>query len=167
MRLLGLALLCVGLAACSKKTAAESVDASIPAVVVEAKKAPSGEVGLGDLLAAETGARDKADPPTQKVREALGKVLTITREQQHLAKPVGASYCLGFHSDEHLAVSICEYADAKSAEAGAEGSRTAFREIANRTVHVKRSTTLTILENPADAASAEAKKRVVAAFDAL
>ena len=146
---------------------AQQVKREVDYRVIAQQPVDAPKLSLSDLLVSEGGNKDKADPPTQKVRDALAKTLTISREQQHLGKPMDAQFCLGFHTTEHLAISICEYADAKAAEAGAEKSREAFKAIEHRSVHVKRATTLTILENPADASSAAAKKKAVLAFDAL
>ncbi len=162
MRLFSLCVF-VAIAACSKKPSIDATDASV--AIPELK--PTDGQGLGDVLVFEAQNKNKSDPSTQKVRDAVGKLLTLSAEQQHLGRPIGATHCLGFHTAEHLALSICEYADEKAAEAGAEVSRAAFAAISHRTVHVRRSTTITILENPADESSAAAKKKVLDAFEAL
>ena len=93
--------------------------------------------------------------------------LTLAPEQQHLGAPLGATYCSGVDVAEHLTVTICEYATADAATQGAEASRKNFAAITHRSVQAQRATTLTVIESPADARSAEAAKKAFAAFSAL
>ncbi len=112
--------------------------------------------------------KDQADPTTQKVIDALTKAgFTITQQQQHLGSQQGATYCNEIDVAEHLNLVVCEYASAAAAVTGAEASRKNFAAIANRTIHVLRSTTLTVLELPADQTAVDAHKKALAAFEAL
>ncbi len=152
---------------CSKKPPTEPVGVTPTPAPVAAPR-PTSELGLFDRLGVEALEKDKGDPSTTKVLEAATKAgLHPTNQQQHLASPVAASYCLGVDFEEHLKTTLCEYTTAPGAAAGAEGSRKALEAIANRTVHVRRATTLTVIELPADAISAAAHEKLRSAFDAL
>lgn len=155
---------------CSKKT---STDASpvVGVAPVAAAHAPTMDQGQADIFSrmeTEAPHKDQADPPTTKVIAALTRAgMTVTQQAQHLGKPMGATYCLGVDFAEQLKTTICEYADPAAAAANAELSRKNFAAIANRSVHVKRATTLTVIELPADESSAASHKKALAAFDAL
>lgn len=80
---------------------------------------------------------------------------------------MGASYCLMLNASHHVTLSVCEFPDPQSASAGAQVSRKALRQIAGRTVHVKRSTTLSVIGSETNEASEVIRKRARAAFEAL
>jgi hypothetical protein len=153
---------------CSKKT-----ETPTPPPTTEAAKPAPGETmkqdkSLDERLSDERKARDQGDPSTAKVVAALKVAgLTLSEEEPRLASPVGARTCVGFDTVEHLKLAICEYAIPEAATAGAAAVEKNFPSIANRTMHVKRSTTLMVLENPPDQTAADAHKKLTAAFDAL
>ena len=150
---------------CTKKPTQDAADASSRA---PAPQTPVTELGLFERLALQASNKNLADPPTQRVVEALTRAgIAITQQQQQLGVSQAANYCLSLTTQSHLILSVCEYADAKAAEAGAQASRKALGAIQFRTVHVRRATTLSIIENPADAQSAEAKLKAIAAFESL
>lgn len=151
------------LAACSKSPAKEA-----PAPEVPRLEAPSATLSLFERLAKEGEARDQADPPTSKVIAALTAAgLPLTDQRQQSAVGLAARFCVMLNSSEHVMLSICEFPDAQSASAGAQTSRKALQQIAGRTVDVKRSTVLAVIDSQANEASAAIVKKARAAFDAL
>lgn len=125
-------------------------------------------MSLFERLAKEGETRDKADPSTSKVIEALTAAgLALADQRQQSAANLGASFCVTINSTEHVTLSICEFRDPQSAKVGAETSRKALQQIAGRTVEVKRSTTLAVIDSQADAASGLVAQKARAAFNAL
>ena len=80
---------------------------------------------------------------------------------------MGASFCVALTCAEHVTLGICEFRNPESARVGAETSRKALREIAGRTVDVKRSTLLSVIDSQADTASGLVAQKARAAFNAL
>lgn len=156
------------LTACSKspvKEVAAPTPAPQGASIVEP---PSATLSLFERLAKEGETRDKADPPTSKVIAAFTAAgLTLADQRQQSAASLGASFCVMLSSAEHVTLSICEFPDPQSAKVGAATSRKALQQIAGRTVDVKRSTILAVIDSQADAASALVTQKARAAFDAL
>lgn len=120
-----------------------------------------------DRLTREAANKNKSDPSTQQVFDVLTKAgLPLGEAEQRMGAGVGARYCSRVLA-ERLAIIVCEYSDPKAAVVGAEGAQKAFAAVAGQTVDVKRSTSLTIVDSYADAASGEAVKKARAAFNAL
>ena len=141
---------------------------SKPAVAPPADRPPPATPTLSERLAQEWANRDKADPSTTKVIEALTAAgLALTDQRQQSAASLGASYCVMLNSSEHVMLSICEFPDPQRASEGAETSRRALRQIEGRTVDVKRSTVLAVIDSQANDASAAIRTKARAAFDAL
>lgn len=129
---------------------------------------PAATLSLFERLAKEGEARDQADPPTSKVIAALTAAgLTLADQRQQSAASLGARFCVMLNSAEHVTLSICEFPDPQSATAGAETSRKALQQISGRTVDVKRSTILAVIDSQGDAASGAVAQKARAAFDSL
>ena len=150
-------------AACSKSPASP---AAKPNPVVASAPAP--DQPFFDRLVAEASQRDKADPPTTKVLAALQAAgLPLEAQRQHLGQTIGATHCMMLNTSNHVTLSVCEFADERSAAVGAETSRHALAQIAGRSVYLKRSTVLSVIDSQADAASGLTAKRAHEAFDTL
>ena len=129
---------------------------------------PAAPLSLFERLAKEGEARDRADPPTSKVIAALTAAgLTLGEQRPQSAAALGADFCVMLDATEHVTMSICEFSSPQRASAGAETSRKALQQIAGRTVDVKRSTMLAVIDSQANEASAAVSQKARAVFDAL
>ncbi len=129
---------------------------------------PPPTLSVFERLAKEGEEKDKADPPTSKVIAALSAAgVTLADQRQQSAASMGARYCVMISSAEHVTLSICEFSDPPSAQVGATTSRKALQQISGRTVDVKRSTVLAVIDSQADAASGVVTQKARAAFEAL
>jgi hypothetical protein len=141
--------------------------APTPTSVAETAPAPSGpahvDEGLLGELAHEAAARPGAKPTVEEVLAALeAEGIAILREQQVLATPIGASYCVAAVSKVGLNLSICEFASAAAAKAGRERSLKLFKAIQRRTLLVADRTMLTLVvgrEVPAIVAQRDAAEK--------
>lgn len=150
---------CLLFLSCSKET---------PAPAPAPTLAPTPPLPLFERLALEAQRRDQADPSTTKVLAALTAAgLALGEPRQQSAMATNASTCLMLDAPEHVTLSICEYADAASALAGAEQSRAVLKQVNGHTVDVKRSTTLSVIDSQADPASGSVRTRARAAFQSL
>ncbi len=141
---------------------------SKPASAPASEGPPPATPNLSERLAQEWAHRDRADPSTTKVIEALTAAgLPLTDQRQQSAASLGATYCVMLNSSEHVILSICEFPDPHRASEGAETSRRALQQIEGRTVDVKRSTVLAVIDSQANDASAAIRTKARAAFDAL
>jgi hypothetical protein len=132
-----------------------------------APPAPYG-LALADRLSREATQRPTDTPKAEDVFAAVSKGgVPLAEEAQHLASPVGASFCVGARSPQNVAMSACEYADDAAAAAGRDMSRKAFATVLHRDIVVNKKTTLTILQAPFDAQSQAAHDAAVAAFKKL
>lgn len=132
-----------------------------------APPAPYG-LALADRLSREAAQRPGDTPKAEDVLAAVAKSgVPLAEEAQHLASPVGASFCVGARSPQNVAMSACEYADDAAAAAGRDMSRKAFASVLHRDIVVNKKTTLTILQAPFDARSQSAHDAAVAAFKKL
>lgn len=130
--------------------------------------APAPDRPLFERLVEEAGRRDQADPSTKQVLAALQAAgLPIESERQHLGQAIGARHCVMMNTLHHVTLSVCEFADERSAAAGAQASREALSQIAGRTVRVKRSTVLSVIDSQADDTSRATARKVLEAFDTL
>ncbi len=153
------------LASCTKPSPQTPSEPARPAPAAES---PSATLSLFERLAREGEKRDQADPSTTKVIDALTAAgLSLSNQRQLSAASGGASYCVMFSAAQHVTLSICEFADPQSAKVGAESSRVALKEISGRSVDVKRSTMLAVIDSQADEASAAIKEKARRAFEAL
>jgi len=91
--------------------------------------------------------------------------IELRNEQQHLARPYGARYCVGALIGEDLALSVCEYTDADAAQAGATVSRKI--PLKNRAIHVNRATSLTIRQVNETASGEALERELFQVFAAL
>jgi len=99
----------------------------------------------------------------ERVRGALRAAgVELKEARQHLARPYGARYCLGARAGDGLALSICEYADADAAAAGAATSRKI--PLAHREISVNQATSLTIRKLEPSAANDALARRLFRAF---
>jgi hypothetical protein len=138
-----------------------------PATVPTPPPAPYG-LALADRLTREAAQRPSDTPKAEDVLAAVAKSgVPLAEEAQHLASPVGASFCVGARSPQNVAMSACEYADDAAATAGRDMSRKAFANVLHRDVVLNKKTTLTILQAPFDAQSQAAHDAAVAAFKKL
>lgn len=156
----------IALAGCSKKPA-ELPPAPAPQVTAVPQPTAGPELSLFDRLTREADQKDKSDPSTQQVMDALTKAgLALSAAEQRMGAGIGARYCSRVLA-ERLAIIVCEYSDAKSAQTGGAGAEKAFAAVAGQTVDVKRSTTMTVIDSFHDEASAASVKKARAAFNAL
>lgn len=169
MRKLVIALSALCFAACQKDAPTPQQPVAPPDAVAQQQPQsgsnPQRFGGLLDRLQQEAQARPQGALTAETVLSSLeAKGLKITKKQQHLAQPFGASFCLGAELDADVALSICEYPDESSAKTGRDVNAKSFREIAHREVFVNGKTTLAVLETPAGERSSKAKETVVAVF---
>ena len=151
---------------CSKKTAIEPPVAAAPTPAAPVQ--PISEINVFERMAAEGANKNKSDPSTQKVLDALTKAgLTLSQQEQHLGATLGATHCIGVVAAEHLTFTVCEYASPAAATEGAENQRKIYAAIANCTLHVRRSTTMSVVEGPADQVAGDAHRKAAAVFEAL
>lgn len=129
---------------------------------------PAANQPLFDRLVAEAAQRDKADPPTSKVLAALQAAgLPLEAQRQQLGQAIGATHCLMLNTRHHVTLSVCEFADERSAGLGADTSREALQQIAGLSVHRKRSTVLSVIDSQADDVSGLTARKALEVFDAL
>jgi hypothetical protein len=74
-----------------------------------------------------------------------GAGIAILRQQQVLATPIGARYCVAAASRAGLNMSICEFDSSAHALAGRTRSLELFRAIQRRTLRVNGKTLLTLI----------------------
>ena len=176
----------VGLAACARQSATTAPDAgavaassasgpipsgsSAGAAAPSTSSTPSGPYGLvlADRLNQEAAGRPTDTPKAEDVLAAIAKSGVVLEGQaQHLASPIGARFCIGAKSPQHLSMSACEYADVATAAAGRAASAKAFAQVDHRDILVNKKTTLTLLQSPFDAQSQAAHDKAVAEFKKL
>jgi hypothetical protein len=159
-------LLLLLLAACSK-SAPPTPAAPAPPPASAPSGPPHVDQGLLGELSHEAATRPGAKPSVEDVLTALeGDGIAIERQQQVLATPIGARYCVAAVSKLGLNMSICEFATAEAAKAGRERSLKVFKSIQNRTLVLADRTMLTLIvgrPDPAIVAQREmAEKRMKA-----
>ncbi len=167
MRLL-LLVIAVLFASCSKTPMKQSAAPSIAPTGASLTEPFSSTVSLFGRLAKEAETKDQAEPSTSKVLAALSTAgLPIASQHQQSAASLGARFCIGLSTAEHVTLAICEFGNPQSAMAGAETSRKALQQIAGRTVDVRGSTILSVIDSQASAASGLVAQKARAAFNAL
>jgi hypothetical protein len=92
--------------------------------------------------------------------------LTVTKEQQHLAAPFEARYCMGASLGD-VAISVCEFDDAERAARGRDVSERMLASIPNRKVVANRTATLTVREQAKTAESERTSARAIETFARL
>ena len=149
------------IAGCSKQP-------SSPAAPSTPVAAPAPDQPFFERLVTEAAQRDKADPSTTRVLAAFQAAgLPLETQRQHLGQAIGAAHCLMLNTSHHVTLSVCEFSDERSAALGAETSQRALQQIAGRSVHVKRSTVLSVIDSQADDASRQTARKALEAFDTL
>ena len=168
--------LAVPLAACGKKAApppAEQAKQIAPGTASTTAPASSGvpfqtALDLAAQFHAEATDRPSGSPQTERVLAALRATgASLADERQHLARPFGASYCVGAVAGAEVAVSVCEYRSEQAARAGREASLKAFASVAHREIAINRATTLTLRELTGSAAERATAAKLRAAFERL
>jgi hypothetical protein len=125
-------------------------------------------LALADRLSREAAARPTDTPKAEDVLAAVAKSgVPLEDQEQHLASPIGASFCIGAKSSQNVAMSACEYANVAAAVAGRDMSQKAFEKVLHRDIVVNKKTTLTILQAPFDAQSRAAHDKAIVAFKAM
>jgi hypothetical protein len=163
------------LIACSKSVPEQRTQPSTtvqPTSIVSATQVPTLLPGaglpFGERFLAEAQARPKSGITVEAVHAAWKKAgVVLTEEQQHLAAPFEAKYCVGGKIGTEIATSVCEYTDAKSAEGGKATSMKAFGVVKNREILVNGSTTLTVRINELTAVNQAVAKKMKDTFVAL
>lgn len=85
--------------------------------------------------------------------------MRLARKRQVLGNTVGASYCETAISGNGLALSVCEYSDARAAASGRELSRSQFDAIVpGRRLLTRENTVLTLTPAPSENARDELAK---------
>jgi hypothetical protein len=124
---------------------------------------------LGQRLASEASSR----PPTALRAEDLPPALrsrgiAVAGWQQVLGSTIGARYCMAGQTTAGLALALCEFSDAGSAERGLAYSRATFDHlIPNRALRRKGNTVITIAPPEATPALAAQARQVTEVFAAL
>lgn len=115
-------------------------------------------VPLGERLSMEAEARPALAVRPEQLDEALrARGVTIARKRQVLASTLGAAYCELAVSNEGLAVSLCEYADAAAAELGGKHSHRMFdRLMPGRSLATRDNVLLTVTQGAGLAAEQQA-----------
>jgi hypothetical protein len=152
----GLLLVALGVSACrqppgepGQRTAAPVAPAKalVPLAASPAPDPKLARIPLGDRLALEADARPAEAVRLTQLELALQeRGVTIVRKRQVLASTLGAAYCELAVSREGLAISVCEYADARAAALGGKRSQHLFDAlIPGRTLVTRGNTLLTIM----------------------
>jgi hypothetical protein len=151
--LLGCSIICGALVGCSKPSTNESAPVASSSAVppsVDSSRSPTAPAAenprdFGSLFRTESENRPSG---TIKAEDAIATFekdgIRLDKVRQHLGRPYGARYCVGGMAGTAIAVSVCEYIDAKAAEAGAEASRKIV--LANREIRINQATSLTVRE---------------------
>jgi hypothetical protein len=183
----GLVLVSLGIAACSKApketdpptptvqsaVAPASASAAPSAVATPSSSnayrlppnTPSAFLPLGDRFAVEANDRPKNTARVEDVVAAMkAKGVPVKELQQHLASPFEAKYCMGVEVDVDIHLSICEYADEKTATSGREASLKAFSTVPGRSIYRNGATTLTVREGTKNAVNDATVAKMLNAF---
>ena len=165
---LSLLVVAVLLTSCSKTPTKEMAAPSMAPKGGAVGEPLSSLTSLFGRLAKEAETKDQADSSTSKVLAALSAAgVPIADQRQQSAASMGARFCVALSSAEHVTLTICEFPDPQSATVGAEASRKALQQISGRTVDVKGSTLLSVIDSQADAASGRVAQKARAAFNGL
>lgn len=118
-------------------------------------------------------AREAASRPAHAVRaEAVfsalsGERVSIVRTRQVLGATLGAAYCANALSQEGLALSVCEFADARAAEGGLTRSHVLFDRLMPGRLLVRNGLTVLTLSAPDSPSSQQLAQRVSERFMSL
>lgn len=111
----------------------------------------------------EAANRPTGTPRVEDVYAAITKAgFALEEQQQHLASPFKASYCVGAKTKPDIALSVCEYPNADVAQKGKAESEKI--RILNRELFLNGATTLTVRLGEKNEDSDAAKKKIVEAF---
>ena len=172
-------LICGAIAGCNKATASSQSHASgsSQALVTpsasaadEARQvtapAPQDPRDFGAMFQVEAQNRPTG---TIKVEDALAAFrrdgLELDTVRQHLGRPYGARYCVGAMAGPGLALSICEYLDARAAQSGTDNSRKIV--LANREIRINQATSLAVRQVDKNASTDAVANRLFASFAKL
>lgn len=129
----------------SKKAIA--IDQSAPPAALVERRAPvpgAPTLTLADQLHKESASRPPGAVKAEKVFARLAAVgLKLEKTRQYLATTVGAAYCAGTRTDQHVSIAVCEYPNAEAAKRGVEQSLTKFASITGRHIQLNGQTMLT------------------------
>jgi hypothetical protein len=111
----------------------------------------------------EAANRPTGTPRVEDVYGAIAKAgFPLEEQQQHLASPFKASYCVGAKTKPDIALSVCEYPSVEIAQKGKAESEKI--KILNRELFLNGATTLTVRLGDENVDSEAAKKKIVEAF---
>jgi hypothetical protein len=142
-------------------------DAASPSATTMGPLGP-GETLMG-RISKEASGRPGTKPTAEDVFAAFDKLgASVPVKEQTLAATYKAAYCVGgYTADRSLAVNVCEYPSEAAATAGRDLSRSLFPDLPTRDVWRQRATTLAIIQQKRDAATAATEKKLVDAFLAM
>jgi hypothetical protein len=131
----------VAFAACKHKTATPAPEPS--PVPQSSSRVDNGLLGE---LTREAAQRPQKQPTIETVLSAFEKAgIPIARQQQVLATPIAAKYCVAAASKTGLNMSLCEFGTPDEAKAGMDKSQHVFRALKGRTLVVANCTLLTLM----------------------